>query len=399
MRPGPDRQGRALREPVAVATDVLAPASVAFRGERLCHDIVEKCAVVAHKQQRARVFLQRLLEQFERFHVEVVRRLIEHEQVRGLREQAREQQPVALAAREHAHRGAGASGREQEVLQIRGHVPATIARPDPVGTRADGIRDRAIGIELRAQLVEVGDAKLRAGAHGAGVGRQFTEHQPQQRCLAGTVRADDPDAIATQDAQRQVPHDWPRPEADAHVVEFDDEPAGAIARVEREAHVSGALAAFGALDAQPLEPAHTPFVACAARLDAAPDPRFLLLPELVEATVGDGLGRELLRLCALVRREVSRVGAQHAAIELDDARRDAIEEASIVGHDDERRGAGRERFQLLDAGDVEVVGRFIEQQQLGLECKRQRECSACARHPRDCPTPARPRGRSGRAVR
>jgi hypothetical protein len=56
------------------------------------------------------------------------------------------------------------------------------------------------------------------------------------------------------------------------------------------------LAARGALAAQALQPLDPAFVARAARLDAAADPRFLLGPELVELAVGGLLDGELVAL-------------------------------------------------------------------------------------------------------
>ena len=99
-----------------------------------------------------------------------------------------------------------------------------------------------------------------------------------------------------------------------------------------------ALAARGALVAQALQAPHAAFVARAARLDALADPDFLLRPELVELGVLDRLGGELRRLARLVGGEVAREGQQPAAVELDDARGDAVEEGAVVG--DEQIAAG-----------------------------------------------------------
>ena len=52
--------------------------------------------------------------QLERLDVEIVGRLVEHQDVGGLRQQPREQQPVALAARQRLHRRSRALGRETE---------------------------------------------------------------------------------------------------------------------------------------------------------------------------------------------------------------------------------------------------------------------------------------------
>ena len=106
-----------LPHPVRVAADVFADAPAALEHERARDDVVEKRAVVADDEQRAGELEQQLLEQVERLDVEIVRRLVEHEQVERAREQPREQQAIALAARERAHRRARAIGREEEVLR------------------------------------------------------------------------------------------------------------------------------------------------------------------------------------------------------------------------------------------------------------------------------------------
>ena len=78
-------------------------------------------------------------------------------------------------------------------------------------------------------------------------------------------------------------------------------------------------------------------------------PRFFLRPELVEVAPGDGLGRELVVFARLVGRVVAGIGAQHAAIELHDARRHAVEERAIVRDDDQRGLFQQQLFELLDA--------------------------------------------------
>ena len=170
-------------------------------------------------------------------------------------------------------------------------------------------------------------------------------------------------------------------EALGHVLELGDELARALAGIEAELDVAEALAPRGALLAQVLEPLHAAFVARAARLDALADPHFFLRPELVEAAVRDFFGGELVALARFVGGEVAGIGAQHAAIELDDARGHAVEERAVVRDDDARRHFQQQLFEPLDAVDVEMVGRLVEQQQLGLE----REASASAARLRSPP--------------
>ena len=86
---------------------------------------------------------------------------------------------------------------------------------------------------------------------------------------------------------------------------------------------------------------------------------------------------ELVRLPRLVGRERARIAAQHAAVELDDARRDGVEEGAVVRHDHDAALEADE--QLLEPGDrveVEVVGRLVEQQHVGDGDERARERDA-----------------------
>src|SRR5262249_55428983 len=87
--------------------DVVAPRAlepdrlaVPLEGEDVGRDAVEKPAVVRDHDGAARELEQRLLERAQRVDVEVVRRLVEQEDVAARAEQLREVDAVALAARE-----------------------------------------------------------------------------------------------------------------------------------------------------------------------------------------------------------------------------------------------------------------------------------------------------------
>src|SRR6185437_7971789 len=99
----------------------------------------------------------------------------------------------------------------------------------------------------------------------------------------------------------------------------------------------------------------------------------LLRPELVEAAVGNVFGGQLLLPSRFVSREIPRVGAQHAAVELYDPRGDTVEEGAIVGDHDRRRNLQQQLLQPLDGADIEVIRRLIEQQQVRLSGERKGE--------------------------
>ena len=85
LRVRADPAGR-LEHPQAVAAagvdDVLTRVQGTARGE-LGHDVVEKFAVVAHQEERPRVFLQQRFQQLQRFDIQVVGRLVQHQHVGG----------------------------------------------------------------------------------------------------------------------------------------------------------------------------------------------------------------------------------------------------------------------------------------------------------------------------
>src|SRR5688572_27720152 len=132
-----------------------------------------------------------------------------------------------------------------------------------------------------------------------------------------------------------------------------------------------------ALLAQALQAPHAALVARGARRHALADPGLLLGPELVELAVGDRLVDEGFFLRFLVRGKPAGKRVQLAAVELEDARGDAVEEGAVVG-DDDRGLLQQQVFQHQDAVDVEVVGRLVEQQQVGLEGEGPRQRGALA---------------------
>ena len=86
---------------------------------------VEQRAVVRDEEHRTRERLERGLERFATLQIEVVRRLVEDEEVRARRDEQREREPSALAS---GKRGHGAlvrvpSGEEEAAEQRLGLRP------------------------------------------------------------------------------------------------------------------------------------------------------------------------------------------------------------------------------------------------------------------------------------
>ncbi len=92
---------------------------------------------------------------------------------------------------------------------------------------------------------------------------------------------------------------------------------------------------------------------------------------MVELAVGHRFRRQLGGLAGFVGGEVAGVRAQQAAIELDDAGGHAIEEGPVVGDHDRRRLLRDQLLDQRDAVEVEVIGRFVEEQEVRREGQRQ----------------------------
>ena len=94
------------------------------------------------------------LEQIERLEVEVVGRLVEHQQVGAAGELAGEQQARALAARQGADLGVDKAGIEQELLEIALDVLLVPAHLDPVAAVGEDVANLLVRIEQPALLVD-----------------------------------------------------------------------------------------------------------------------------------------------------------------------------------------------------------------------------------------------------
>jgi hypothetical protein len=220
--------------------------------------------------------------------------------------------------------------RKEEIGEIAHHVLARAVHLHPFGARADGFGHGLLRVELLAHLVEIRRFHVRAEPDASGIGRERAENQLDERALPRAVRADQAEAVAAADDERQVLHHGALAEALAHALELGHELARAPARGNCELDAPQAFAPRGALGAQPLEALHAAFVARAPRLDTLADPGLFLRPELVEAARRHGFGGELRRFRLLVGGVVARIAAQQAAVKLRDARHHAIQEPAVV---------------------------------------------------------------------
>ncbi len=115
-------------------------------------------------------------------------------------------------------------GQKQEVLHVARDVARLAVDDDLVAASArQRVRDRPVRIEFVAALVQSHNFEIGAVADGAAVGEDLAGEQLDQCRLAGSVRADDTEAVAAHDAEIEIGDDLNTVVALGDAGCFDDE--------------------------------------------------------------------------------------------------------------------------------------------------------------------------------
>ena len=368
----------ALGQHVGVAAGIFGPAAVAFGREHQVHDAIQEVAVVADEDDGAGIGAEHFLQHVQRFQIEVVGGLVQHQQVGGLGERARQHQAAALAAGQRAERRARLLRREQEILHVADDMLGLSADRDGIAAAAgQGFAERPVGIETFAALVERGHGEVGAEPHRAAVGRERAGEKADQRGLAAAVGADDADAVAAHHAQGEVLDDRPRVEGFADALGLDDQRAGRLGVGGDDLRLAGGPAIVAPRLPQRLQSGDAAHVALAARRHAVAHPVFLARDFAVELVLGDLFLFQLLVAPGLERAEAEVDAAGLAAVEPDGDAREVFQKAPVVGDQHQRRALLHEaRFEPFDGRKVQVVGGLVEQQDVGVGGKHMGERGA-----------------------
>src|SRR5687767_9507362 len=189
-----------------VGVIALGPADlrVALEGEDVRRDAVDEPAVVADDDRAACEVEERVLERAQRVDIEVVRRLVEQEQVAAGLQELGEVHAVAFAAREVADALLLILAAEVERRGVGPRVARPPADHHGVLTLRDLLPDRAVRLQRVARLRHVGELYRLADAERPAVGLLLARDHAEERRLAGTVRPDDPDDAASREREREV---------------------------------------------------------------------------------------------------------------------------------------------------------------------------------------------------
>ena len=359
------RLGTRTAAPVEVllhsARQQLQPA-VAEQSQDVVADALQEVAVVADENERARPAVEEVLQFGERLDVEVVGRLVEQQDVGLGHQQPQQLQAPPLAAGQVADRRPLRVAAEAEPLQ---HLPGRellLAHREAPLDLLDRLQHATRGIELAELLGQMREAYGLAGPHASRDRAYGPLQQPQQSGLTAAVHPDDPDPVTGPELPGQMFEKPTVTDLDGDVLDVVHglaEPRG------REPHQLDAVARrrlvgderVGGVDAE-LRLGRT-------RLRPAPQPGELLAEEVLPLLLGGGGDPGPLRLGEDVRGVAAFVPVNPPVGHLPRTVGDLVEEPAVVG-DDDQRTALEMPGEPGDRLEVEMVGRLVEDQQVGL---------------------------------
>ena len=281
---------------------------------------------------------------------------------------------------------------EQEVLQIADHMAGPAAHEHGIAAfRAEGALERGVEVEGRAALVEIGRLQGRGPADLAGIGSQVADQHAQQGRLAGAVGAQYADPVAAQDARAETLNDRPVPVLLGDVLGLYGHAAPDFALFEHDAGALRGPEHGGAALAHVVQRGKPALVAPAPRGDAPMQPARLLGDAAVELLLPAQLLRDHGFRPFLEGREAAPGLAQTAALQPQDAVGHAGQETAVVADgDDGALIAPQQPLQPLDGGEVKMVRRLVQQQDIGSHGQHARKLRPPAFAPRKrCHAPLR----------
>ncbi len=298
----------------------------------------------------------------------MVGRLVHHQHVGALEDQPAEQHAALLAAGDHFHRLLDLVVGEQHAAEGAAHQ--LFAALGPLGHPVE--QAHVVGEVVGMVLGEIADVGAVGPFHLAAVHRQVADQAAQQGGLADAVGADDGDALAGLDLQAQALEQRLAVIALADVFHGHRLAVQLLVLLEADERADPA----GRLDLFQLDLVDLPGAAGG----------LLGLGGVGREAADEGLQLGDLRLLLGVVRQqalaglfggghvlvvVAREQAQLAVVQVGHVGADAVQEVAIVGNDDHGAVArGEHAFQPADGVDVQVVGRFVEQQHVRVREQR-----------------------------
>ncbi len=283
----------------------------------------------------------------------------------------------ALAAGEKAHLDLGLVAAEAETGKLGAHGAGLGLRQKPRHVQERRVLGRQF---LDVMLGEIADPQPCARGHAAGHERQLARQQARQGRLAVAVAAKEGDPVVGIDPQVDArEHRLARAIADRGAGQREERRAqlAGTGEIENEGRVIG----HGLDRLHPRERLHAALrLARGVRLVApAIDIGLQLLPLGLLAQALRFALRPTLAALALELIVAAGIERQLAVLQMEDVVGNVVEEVALVARHHQRRAVGAE--ELLEPDHqfkIEMVRRFVEQQQIGLGKKQRRQGRAHA---------------------
>ena len=191
---------------------------------------------MTHDQTAPIVLLDRILQRFDAFHVEVVRRLVENEQVVGGQREQRQCHARPLTTRQRAHRALHFIAAETEATEVSLHLATLPERT----LRGNGLVDRAVQRKMPDILTVVRHRRAGPHLHATRMRRMLFDERLDEGALAGAVRAHERHHfVALEDhvhVAQQLAHARGRFHGHGHMLGFDHPIAAAVAGRQAQRH-------------------------------------------------------------------------------------------------------------------------------------------------------------------
>src|SRR5256886_5337649 len=205
-------------------------AAVRDDGDLVRH-LVQEGAVVAHDEQHPRIRPQGRGHDLLALDVEVVRRLVEDEEVVVLGDELREGEARAFSAAQLADAAVDRVPPEPEAAE---EAPRPRLRRRRIPDAADLLEEGAGEVELLRLLREIPDPQVLAPEHGSRVRVLASDQDLEEGRLAGAVRTDESDLVSLRELEVDVREEESAPVGLRDALEAHD-PRTRGARSEGEA--------------------------------------------------------------------------------------------------------------------------------------------------------------------
>ena len=187
-------------EPIPVARILVG----ALPRQNVRGDAVQEHTVVANDHRAARELEQRRFERGQRLDVEVVRGLVEEQQVAALLERERQVQTVAFAAGQHAHQLLLVGTLEAEGRHVGAGRHFHAGHLDEVESVGHGLPQVLVRVKAGTVLVDVADLHGVADLERTGGQRLQADDGLEQGGLACAVGTDQGNDLAVRHVQRHT---------------------------------------------------------------------------------------------------------------------------------------------------------------------------------------------------